>query len=106
MNYSDVLIIFSVVQIILQLGAAYFAYKLVKLTGMFRAWVLVITAFILMAFRRTTALLITMGAVPELTGAVGIFDRLILPLIISICLITGMYELFKMFLRWHKKKGG
>jgi len=104
MSYSNVLVFFSVAQIALQLGAAYFAYKLIKMTGTFRAWVLVIIAFVLMAFRRTTALLITMGTIPELIGTIGMVDRLALPLVISICLIWGMYELFKIFLKWQKKK--
>jgi hypothetical protein len=52
-----------------------------------------------MTLRRITALLITVGAVPPLTGAVSSIDRLMLPLLISILLVWGMYDLLDIFRR-------
>ncbi len=89
--------ILGIISIILQLIAAYFGYKLIRITGVFRAWTLIIIALVLMTLRRITALLITAKVVPPLTGTVSFIDRLILPLIISIFLVWALYDLLKLF---------
>jgi hypothetical protein len=91
--------ILAVISIVLQIIAAYFAYKLIKITGAFRAWTLIIVALILMTLRRITALMITVGAVQPLRGTVSSIDRLLLPLLISILLVWGMYDLLTLFRR-------
>ncbi len=92
LNITNVI---GIISIVLQLTAAYFAYKLIRITGVFRAWTLIIIVLLLMALRRITAL------ITELTGALGFIDRFVLPLIISICLLWAMYDLLRLF----KKKG-
>lgn len=89
----------GIVQIILQLAAAYFAYKLIKITGTFNAWMLIVIGLFIMALRRITAQLITMNIIPSLEGTIGLMDRLLLPLIISVCMMMGMYELYRIFKR-------
>ena len=89
--------ILGIISIVLQIAAAYFACKLIRITGTFRAWILIILALILMTLRRITAQLITWGYLQQLTGSIGIIDRLVLPLLISIFLVLGMYDLLKLF---------
>lgn len=93
---EEAVAILGLVQIILQLSAAYFAYKVMKLTGRFRAWSLIVIALIIMAVRRITAELITMNLL-HLGGTIELMDRLLLPLVISMCLTASMYELAKIF---------
>lgn len=89
--------LFGLISIALQIVAAYFAYRLIRITGAFRAWTLIILALILMTLRRVTAQLITWGYLQQLTGSIGITDRLVLPLLISIFLVWGMYDLLNLF---------
>ncbi len=74
--------------------AAWYAYRVMRLIGIARFWILVVVALLLMTVRRLTALAIEAGAVPALTAWVASLDRLVLPLVISVCLLLGMYELF------------
>lgn len=105
MNMIDMAtFVLAIAQIILQLGAAFLAYRLTRLTGAFRAWSLLIIALVFMAARRTTALLIEMGAMPALGGFVGFVDRIVLPLSISILLLLSMYELVRTFERQLKRQ--
>ena len=97
-------LVLALTQIILQLGAAYLAYRLMRLTGVFRAWLLLIIAFILMTVRRVTALLIQLGSMLPLGDSVGFVDRIVLPLTISILLVISMYELVRTFERQLKKQ--
>jgi hypothetical protein len=89
----------GIVQIILQLVAVYYAYKLTKITGTFTAWALIIIGLSIMTLRRITAQLIIMNIIPSLEGTIGLIDRLLLPLTISVCIMLGMYELYKIFKR-------
>ena len=94
--------ILGIVSIILQIIAAYFAYQLIKITGAFRAWILIISALIVMTIRRITAELITTGYISALTGTAAWIDRIILPLVISILLVFGMYDLLRLFKNHNK----
>ncbi|MBI2126515.1 MAG: hypothetical protein HYU02_04280 [Thaumarchaeota archaeon] len=86
-------------QIIIQLGAVYFAYRLTKITGAFRAWLMVIFALVLMTVRRITALMIEIGSLAAFAGATAFIDRIILPLAISVLLLLAMYDLIRTFRR-------
>jgi hypothetical protein len=94
LNVENVL---GILSIVLQVIAAYFAYQLIKITGAFRAWTLIIMALILMTLRRITALLITAEVLPKLTGTMNVVDRLVLPFLISVFLVWGMYDLLRLF---------
>ena len=93
----------GLVQILLQLGAAYFAYEISRITGAFRAWRLIIAALLLMTARRLTALGIEAGLTVALGGALGFVDRIVLPLIISVCFLVAFLDLRGIFLRQLKK---
>ena len=84
----------SVIQIILQLGAAILAVRIGKMLDA-RLWWTITVAFSLMALRRLTALLINLELMPSLQGAIGTFDRIYIPLLISIFLTIGIYGLYK-----------
>ena len=89
-------------QIVIQLGAAYFAYRLVKITGVFLAWKLIIIALVLMSVKRILDLLLALGMI---TSSIGVpIYRLWVPLIISVLLIVGMYMLVTSFLKQSKRK--
>ena len=47
----------SVVELILQAGVFFYAYRVTKLTGSFRAWTLIIAAFALLTVRNVVGLL-------------------------------------------------
>jgi len=86
--------IFSLVQIILQLGAVGFAISIGRMLDA-KLWWTIVVAFLLMAVRRITALLINLNLISELQGTIGTLDRLYLPLLISIFLTIGIYSLYK-----------
>lgn len=98
-----VILILGIAQIVLQLGVAYLAYRLTKITGIFLAWSLVIIALILMTMRRVTALMMEMGLITALGGSVAFIDRILLPLAISILLLLAMYGLVRTFKRQLKR---
>jgi cell shape-determining protein MreD len=87
----------GVLQIVVQLVAVFFAYRLTKITGIFRAWMLIILALVLMTARRFTALVIQLGSLPAETGTISFIDQIVLPSIISIILVLAMYDLLRTF---------
>ncbi len=92
---ADLLVIaLDIIQILLQLGAAWFAYRIIGLMGGSLFWILVVVAFLLQAVRRVTALALDAG-VPTLTGELAFVDRTALPFLISVFLLLGMYELHR-----------
>jgi len=88
--------ILGIVQVLLQVAAAYFAYRLMKITGTFRAWSLILTALVLQTVRRMIAWMVVMSFIPR-GDTFTLLDQGVLPLLISLCLAAGMYELLKMF---------
>lgn len=89
-------------QIVIQLAAAYLAYRLTKITGGFLAWSLIIIALILMTVRRMTALFIQTGLLPGLSSSIQFVDTTALPMVISILLLAGFYGLVRTFERQSK----
>ena len=51
----------SVFQLILQAGVVFYAYRVTKLTGSFRAWTLIIAAFTLLTIRSIVSLFLTLS---------------------------------------------
>src|SRR5438046_4191619 len=50
----------SVFQLILQAGVVFYAYRVTKLTGSFRAWTLIIAAFTLLTGRNVVSLFLSL----------------------------------------------
>lgn len=89
----------GLIQILVQIVAVYFAYRLTRSTGAFLAWTLIIGALILMTVRRVTALFIQLGSLQALTGVVSYIDQVLLPLAISFLLLGGIFGLVRIFER-------
>lgn len=79
---------------ILQLGAAYYAYRLMKTSGRFFAWTLITAMLILMVVRRFVVFL---G--PDLPVDSELIDMVgaTITLLISVAAFAGMYKLMKIF---------
>lgn len=75
-----------IVQIVLQLLCAIMAYKMWKIINNGNRWWILASAFTLMAFRRLTALLSS----TDQMSLVECFDKLFLPLAISILMCIGI----------------
>ena len=56
--------IFGVLESLLYLGAAIYAYRLTKLTGAFGAWILLITSLIILASHSVSSLVTSATQVP------------------------------------------
>src|SRR5438128_9364699 len=51
----------SVFQLILQAGVVFYAYRVTKLTGSFRAWTLIIVAFTILTVRNMVSLFLSLS---------------------------------------------
>lgn len=81
---------------LLQLGAAYYAYRLMRSSGSFLAWTLITAMFILMVLRRLVVFLAPYTSI-EIEGVlIGIVASTI-TLLISASAFAGMYGLMKIF---------
>jgi hypothetical protein len=97
-------VLLGVIQIMVQLGAVYLAYRLTRSTGIFTGWTLFIIALMLMTARRVTALMIEIGSIGAPVGIIAFTDRILLPLAISVLLALAMYDLVRTFERQRKKQ--
>lgn len=95
------------INLILDVGAAYYAYKLTKLTGGFRAWWFIIGFTILFAVTSFTSVSygilagVAQGtAIPIAENLVGgAYFNVALNLLMSVLLFAAMFELHKTFRR-------
>src|SRR3989442_5591635 len=51
----------SVFQLILQAGVVFYAYRVTKLTGSFRAWTMIIIAFTILTIRNVVSLFLSLS---------------------------------------------
>jgi hypothetical protein len=86
-----------VVQIIVQFVAAFFSYKIYTYNRLAKSWLAVVAALILMGFRRMTALLTQFNLIPDLEGSLLWLDKILLPFLISILLVWGIWSMKKQF---------
>lgn len=89
--------VLGIIQILLQAIAVFYSYKIYSFNRLSRGWLAVSFALVLMTFRRITALLIELKILPNLEGWLAHVDRIILPTLISIFLLIGLYGMFKNF---------
>lgn len=88
---------FAVLQIIIQSVAVYYSYKIFSFNRLNNGWIALTFALVLMTFRRITALLIEMSLLQNFSGWLAYTDRIILPTLISIFLLVGLYVMFRNF---------
>jgi hypothetical protein len=66
----------TVFQLILQAGVTFYAYRVTKLTGSFRAWTLIMAAFTILTVRNVVSLLLSLSLpadqVASLIESVGV----------------------------------
>lgn len=94
----------SVVELILQAGVFFYAYRVTKLTGSFRAWTLIIAAFALLTVRNVVSLLFELmlptDQVSSLIESVGVTTTILssaVNLAAGAALFLGMFGLVKRF---------
>ena len=94
----------TVLQLILQAGVVFYAYRVTKLTGSFRAWTLVIAAFTLLTIRNVVSLVLSFSlpadqltSLIESIGAVTIILSSVVNIAAGIALFVGMFGLAKRF---------
>ena len=94
----------SVFQLILQAGVVFYAYRVTKLTGSFRAWTLIIAAFTLLTIRNVVSLFLTLSlpadqlaSLIESIGVVTTIASSAVNIIAGVALFLGMFGLVKRF---------
>jgi hypothetical protein len=94
----------AVMQLVLSAGVAYYAWRVTKQTGSFRAWTLIIAAFVILTVRNVASLLLTITLPADQVGAliesVGVFTTLLSSMInlaASVILFLGVFGLVKRF---------
>lgn len=97
MVFEIISTLMAIIQIIIQFIAAFFSYKIYTYNRVAKPWLAVTVAFILMGFRRITALLTGFGYLPNLEGLLLWLDRILLPFLISVFLVWGIWTMLKQF---------
>ena len=94
----------SVFQLILQAGVVFYAYRVTKLTGSFRAWTLIIAAFTLLTVRNVVSLVLSLSlpadqltALINSVGAVTLILSSAVNIASGVALFLGMFGLVKRF---------
>src|SRR5438094_10126776 len=94
----------SVVELILQAGVFFYAYRVTKLTGSFRVWTLIIAAFALLTVGNVVSLLFELmlptDQISTLIESVGVTTTILssaVNLVAEVTLFLGMFALVKRF---------
>src|SRR5712664_1952111 len=94
----------SVVQLILKTEVLFYAYRVTKLTGSFRAWTLIIAAFTLLTIRNVVSLFLSLSlpadqltALINSVGAVALIASSAVNIAAGVALFLGMFGLVKRF---------
>ena len=94
----------SVFQLVLQAGVVFYAYRVTKLTGSFRAWTLIIGAFTLLTIRNVVSLFLTLSlpadqlaSLIESIGVVTTIASSAVNIAAGVALFLGMFGLAKRF---------
>ncbi len=97
-------------QLVAQAGAVYFAIRLMRLTGRFRAWTLIITAFVLNTAISVFGLWFLLAFNPDqltaLVQSVGLATTLLsdsVSIAVSFLLFFGVFDLVRRFEHTAKK---
>ena len=96
MNQSGIIML-AISQMVYQLAAAYLSYRIYKFNRVNKGWLMVTIALILMAVGRIFAVVLLLGWANELPPIVAFIDSLVLPFLISVFLLIGLYSMFRNF---------
>jgi len=94
----------TVFELILQAGVVFYAYRVTKLTGSFRAWTLIIAAFTLLTIRNVVSLVLSLSLpadqLTSLIESVGVVTMILssaVNIAAGVALFLGMFGLVKRF---------
>lgn len=94
----------AVLQVILTAAVAYYALRVTRLTGSFRAWTLIISAFALLTVRNVISLALTLtlpadqlGALIDSIGSTATIASQLVNVTATVALFLGMFGLVKRF---------
>jgi len=94
----------SVFQLILQTGVVFYAYRVTKLTGSFRAWTLIILAFTILTIRNVVSLFLSLSlpadqlaSLIDSVGVVTLIAASAVNVAAGVALFLGMFGLVKRF---------
>src|SRR3989344_1069491 len=82
---------------LIQLAAAFFSFKVYEYNKNNKAWLFLTLAFLIMAVRRVLVSSNELGAFIIFEETFDFYFRGILPLLISVFLLWGMYSFYKSF---------
>ncbi len=95
---------FSVVQLILEAGVVYYAVRVTKITGSFRAWTMIIAAFIALTIRNVISLFLTLSLpadqIDSLIESIGVTTTIVsqvVNVVAVVVLFGGFFSLVKRF---------
>jgi hypothetical protein len=88
--------ILGVIQIVLELGAAYYGYKIYQFNRLSKIWLAVPIGIALLAIRRSIVLF-HLTYMEDVLVQFDILTRIIIPLAVGILLFWGMKEIYKQF---------
>ncbi len=94
----------SIFQLILQAGVVFYAYRVTKMTGSFRAWTLIIAAFTILTIRSVVSLVLSLSlpadqlaALIDSIGIVTLIATSAVNIVAGLALFLGMFGLAKRF---------
>jgi len=95
---------FSVVQLVLEAGVVYYALRVTKITGSFRAWTMIIAAFIILTVRNVISLFLTLSLPADQLGSlidsIGVTTTIVTQVVnvaAVVILFVGFFSLVKRF---------
>ena len=94
----------AVLELILQAGVVFYAYKVTRITGSFRAWTLIIAAFSLLTIQSIVGLILTLSLptdqIASLISSVGETTTILSSTVTAVAgafLFLGVFGLAKRF---------
>ena len=92
---ASLYIIFGILDILLQLTAAFFAVRIYKYNQLNKLWLAVPAGFLMMAVRRVIAILVYTEILTTID--LPLLDSVLFPLVISLLLVFGIWSMSKNF---------
>jgi hypothetical protein len=102
---------YTLLELILDIGAVYFAVKLARVTGAFRGWILMILAVVLTTLSVSSSVISLIVFFPESAleglvnqfGSASIVEGSVFGIGTSLFLFLAMFELYRTFKRLQSK---
>lgn len=91
---------FSILDVALQIIAAFFAWKIYNFHQLSKVWLAVPLGFIFMAIRRILALSYAQGYFEDSVLSIQFVDSIFIPFIISLLLVFGIWAMYNNFAKF------